>query len=858
MARKSFLASAISLALLPNIAGALQLGGISTQSALNAPFVGRIHLLDVQPEELDAVEVSLASDAEFSKAGASRPDFLTRLDFLPEVSSAGRTVIRVSSADPVREPYLDFLIQVKWPEGSVIKEYTVLLDPPGTTSVQPPRIEQPVMQRPPPQAKPEKPPASSADGSAFPMRRGPVAAGSSLLRIARRMAPAAGASLAQTTMALYRSNQEAFIRGDINKLKVDEILEIPSAAELFALDEEAAERELAAALRGEKVTSAPLKGKAATPEAEPRLEIAGTEKPAAAAQAPVEGPPVVPSEETPTTEAAGLDRASEAASEEPSEHVAARIEEGPAGGETEPALGSLKDDLLLVQEAGESTRQETEELRSRIHELEAQLADIQRLLALRNEQFARLQQAELEQPETLGTEGMEAPSSEVSAGAEIAETERVQTLEAPAVPVAPPPEASQSRLEDSGSQAVPAPSFWESIPRSVWTLALAVPLLLLLLGWIIKQRRKSLEEMLTPNKLAPAFAGAAATAGAPSVDQALVDQASEEAVASGQSSFPHSGFASLEEMEEDEADVLSEADVYIAYGRYREAESLLEEEVEKSPDRLDVKYKLADAYYGARNLQGIELLREQIQGVDGDRINPDQWQRLETMLRDLKGADDEGPHLDRGGLEGPTSAVIEPIRRQDTTVPLSSLGDGISETGEAELDLTDGSRAVVTELPELGRRDRPARDSDLELLGGGRASPETEETLDLSGATSDLEIRLDDLDSLKDLDLSSFAMSESAEERVSEDVLSAISDDSQVDSLDIETESRETPSSDLPFSQWQTDSGMWDEAATKIDLARAYLEMEDPDAARVILEEVTQEGNEEQRVAAREMLAQLS
>lgn len=65
-------------------------------------------------------------------------------------------------------------------------------------------------------------------------------------------------------------------------------------------------------------------------------------------------------------------------------------------------------------------------------------------------------------------------------------------------------------------------------------------------------------------------------------------------------------------------------------------------------------------------------------------------------------------------------------------------------------------------------------------------------------------------------------------------------------------------SSDIFSSQWQMDSEEWDEVATKIDLARAYVEMEDPDAARLILEEVAEEGNEEQRAKAREMLARLA
>ena len=124
--------SALSLALLPALAGALGLGGIRGESALNEPFLGRIELNGVAPEELDGVKVFLAPEAEFTKAGSPRSDFLTGLIFVPEVSPEGKVQVRVTSTKPIREPYLDFLVEVTWPKGRLVKGYTVLLDPPTT------------------------------------------------------------------------------------------------------------------------------------------------------------------------------------------------------------------------------------------------------------------------------------------------------------------------------------------------------------------------------------------------------------------------------------------------------------------------------------------------------------------------------------------------------------------------------------------------------------------------------------------------------------------------------------------------------------------------------------------------------
>ena len=235
--------SALALALLPALAGALGLGGIRGDSALNEPFLARIELNGIASQELDAVKVILASGAEFTKAGSPRPDFLTGLVFVPEVSPEGKVQVRVTSLKPIREPYLDFLVEVTWPKGRMVKGYTVLLDPPTTLNrpapmVTPPKAQAPLPAlavpsaataapvmppatpqaasppRPPvsarPPASPRPPPPATAPGptlpppAGYPLLYGPVPSGSNLSSVARRMAPE-GASQAQTCL-LYTSD----------------------------------------------------------------------------------------------------------------------------------------------------------------------------------------------------------------------------------------------------------------------------------------------------------------------------------------------------------------------------------------------------------------------------------------------------------------------------------------------------------------------------------------------------------------------------------------------------------------------------------------------------------------------------
>ena len=137
MVRKLAFAVSLALGTLSVPAHALGLGDLSSRSALNQNFQGDIALLSVEPEELDAVRVRLADAEAFSRAGVERPFYLSLLKFEPTVTAKGRTVIRVTSEFPIREPFMNFLIEVNWPNGRLLREYTVLLDPPTTTMRRP-------------------------------------------------------------------------------------------------------------------------------------------------------------------------------------------------------------------------------------------------------------------------------------------------------------------------------------------------------------------------------------------------------------------------------------------------------------------------------------------------------------------------------------------------------------------------------------------------------------------------------------------------------------------------------------------------------------------------------------------------
>ncbi|MGF6518219.1 pilus assembly protein FimV [Pseudomonas sp. BT76 TE3572] len=168
------------------LAPALGLGDITLHSALNQPLRADIALEDAAGLEEGELSVSLATADEFSRAGVDRVFFLNNLKFTP-ILRGNRSLIRVSSSKPVNEPFLNFLVQLNQPNGRVLREYTVLIDPPGSPGIVPvtdepltdvqssgfPTVEPAVAK--PPAAKGKKPPVPRVDQPAAAPESDPVA-----------------------------------------------------------------------------------------------------------------------------------------------------------------------------------------------------------------------------------------------------------------------------------------------------------------------------------------------------------------------------------------------------------------------------------------------------------------------------------------------------------------------------------------------------------------------------------------------------------------------------------------------------------------------------------------------------------
>src|SRR3990167_5395617 len=149
------------------LAPALGLGDITLHSALNQPLRADIALVDVGGLEEGELSISLATAEEFTRAGVDRVFFLNDLKFTP-VLRGNRSLIRVTSNKPVNEPFLNFLVQLNQPNGRLLREYTVLIDPPGSPGIVPAEDEPAASPQnsPFPSVKPATAPAPAAKKSA--------------------------------------------------------------------------------------------------------------------------------------------------------------------------------------------------------------------------------------------------------------------------------------------------------------------------------------------------------------------------------------------------------------------------------------------------------------------------------------------------------------------------------------------------------------------------------------------------------------------------------------------------------------------------------------------------------------------
>ncbi len=866
----------------------LGLGEIRLSSALNEPLSAEIDLVAATPEELAALEAELASPEVFQRYGLDRPAYLNTLEFRVGRGRDGRNVLLVRSEEAISEPFVSFLVDVNWARGRLLREYTVLLDPPVMAApgaaMAPAVVAAPTTM---PQAtQPEAPvPAAAAveGGEGYQVKRGDT-----LYQIAGGRAGGDPRATRQIMIALYRANPEAF-SGNINIMKAGAILRVPGSDIIAGLDD----ADVAAEIRTHNAA-----WRAAGGGESARLRLVTPEPGAGTADAETSG---------------------------------------------------------TVQ--------------SQVDSLERDIAEQRRLLELRNQELAELQR---QLSQTKGAEAAAAAKAAADkAAADLAAAEKAladkaaadaaaaaPTGEAPVapeddtlIPEAPPTEAvvPTPAEKPQPAPAVAEKSFLEGLTDNWMVLAGAADVVLLgLLGFGYARRRREQDSGVSfrgfdvpataplPSETVRlrALATVDETAEMPrptsleDADQFVVEErpVARPKVEAPRPSAGHEETISAEAaLDLDQADPLAEADFHMAYGLYDQAVDLVRMALQNSPDRNDLKLKLAEIHFVAGDttqfLAVARDLRKSL-GPGGD------WDRIVIMGRQLApdepmfagGVQDAGVDLSLEGGDNLVDLDLLSAPEGDEGLDLdlgkvAATADSNDATGEntaLEFNLDEGS-LIPTTTQEIIRRDGPqtvemptlelptsetptVETPALRMRGGDTAR---ERTMGLSAdataemAIDDLGLDLGNLDNLPDGD-DPTAITAAGEDttriarhddatrlmqrardedgtaelpRVSTGATGILpkinfgSIDLDVggagDDVDNAPTARDRMSTEQLPQMSELEPVTMSEVGTKLDLARAYMDMGDPDGARNILQEVLAEGSASQKQEARRLIDSL-
>ena len=730
--RLSFKASilATALAVLPMGANAAGLGKITVLSALGQPLRAEVEL-SASREELSSLSARLAPHEAFKQAGIEFVPALGGIKLEIDKRTNGKPVIRLTTSQPINEPFLDLLIELNWTAGRLVREYTFLLDPAPEVLARKP-VAPPVAKReaepaaqPSPVASPKQPEVRADDkpqAETKPVEAKPVgeAQGREIKKgeYLRKIAAESqydGVSLDQMLVAIFRSNKDAFIGNNMHRMKAGKILNIPDRDTVAAVDTREARKTISAHTADFNAY---------------RQKLASA---AAGAEAPKEG--AAQQVATGKIEAKVEDKAPPPA--ETKDQL--KISKSEAAKDVRAAQGkiaALEEDLVAKDKA-------LKEAQSRQADLEKNLKELQKLVELKNQSLAELQK----QAEAKAVPAPEVKKPEVPAPAKAPET--VPAVPAPAVAEKPaekpaepakpvdsekPAEAAKPDVAAKPTEApkpveapkpapkkavppppLPEPDFIDELMDNPAILGGGV-LVLGLLGFIgYRQRLKKKQQegsesppTTTANLTANSVFGAT---GGQSVDT------------TGSSMATDFSQASISAIDADEGvDPVAEADVYMAYGRDAQAEEILLDALKTDPTRTAIHVKLLEIYAGRKNNKQFETLASDLYaqsgGVGGD------WEKAAAMGLKLDPANPlygGGTAGDKQSVHTDTTVIVPAGEKQlrDTwTMPgeLSQISDAVEK----------GAATVVLERPVAAVAEAPvapaALDFDLDL-GAPAAAP---------------------------------------------------------------------------------------------------------------------------------------
>ncbi|HXF07020.1 MAG TPA: FimV/HubP family polar landmark protein [Candidatus Acidoferrales bacterium] len=834
--------SAALILLAPTLAHALSTGAIEGRSYLNQPLEARIPLTSATADELRSLRVNLAPSEVYQRAGIDLGSELAGLQFRI-VTDAARPYILVTSRDSIRDPFLTFLVELSWGGGRLIREFTLLLDPPALMApAAPPETRQAVIdpassssdlervERPTPSAI-QSTPATSARRSPAPDAEGKSAAsgerrvrrGDTLWAIAGEQSHFEAVTRNQMMLAIYRRNPGAF-DGNINQLKAGAILRMPSVEEMRAISRAAALAEVRRQNeewrvgRRTAVASAPAAPVPASgPSTSSTTQVQDVPKTAAAPSRP-------------RLELVAPDEATLAAAPSSQSHSAAGAGAESAPGVSTPLGTSGPEASSAAAAPGSTTGLGGAESGGEVTETPGLVQmDSTTALALQNTPEGA--------PEMPPADPAEAGADGVAA---------LQPL--PAAPEAAAPMAAQVP-EDAGTGG----RWWGVLAGLVVAGAAA-------LGWLFYRRRKAEE---TANEETIDFVLDDGPKNNPATQEGVHPRSArqEPVIGSGVTGVmsdpdvdpttdtdTQPGLSPFEKetaLGVDQEDPLAEADFNLTYGLYEEALAVVEQALSRQPDRRDLKLKRLEVFFAMSDresfLKYARLLAAEPQGqadsawercmVMGQQMFPDE-PLFQNLPSGAAGDDFLDFNLDTSFDEGPGRVDAAPAGDERTTV-LNHGADAAPAPGD------DGDLQFESS------------ETDLDLGTGTQSEDTVEKHLDMARVYLGMEefaAAQRELDQAL-LEGSSEQQAEARElmEQVSQRAGMTRDATGQGYLVDVPG----TGTLDIE------DFGTRDDFGTRLDLARQYMELDDVEGARALIDEVIKDGTPEQRREAESLMAQL-
>ncbi|MFC7513938.1 FimV/HubP family polar landmark protein [Herbaspirillum sp. GCM10030257] len=785
------LSAAVATALLFSNAHAAGLGKLTVLSSLGQPLRAEIELTSVARNEAGALTAKLASADTFRQASIDYSPALTALRFAIE-QRGDRQIIRVTSAQPLNEPFVDMLLELSGPNGRLVREYTFLLDPADLRSTQaaqiaptPVAIPDTTVSRAPQNTRSSQsvtqseaasrrsPSVESAPSAARSETPRPVETtreaaadykvrkGDTLAQIAGQVKQR-GVSLDQMLVALYQANPDAFAGQNMSRLKAGQILSVPSAETARGISNTEARNIVVAQAADFQNYRSKLAGQVAA--SAPQKSTESRQSAGGKITAKVE------EQSTPASESKDKLKLSNA------------LPAAGANADKAAGTGSAEDRIAEEKALAEAN--------ARVKELEKNVTDLQKLLEVKNQSLAEQQKqagvskadAQAPAPAASTTTGAAAtpaaPATATTASAPTAQTANPAatspTASAPAASVetaasAPsvPEKPAEPQAEKPAAPAVakpkpvappppPEPSFFESLTDNPMVLP-GVGALLVALGalGIYRARRQKQNKQFEDSIITDSSLKA----------NSLFGSTGGQSVDTNNSVFNSSFSPSASQLDTNEVDPVAEADVYIAYGRDAQAEEILKEALRTQPERHAVRVKLLEIYSNRKDLRAFEVLATELYGLtkgEGEEwaqavalgVGIDPNNPLYAGGKNDKASKENTAAGAAGGLVAPTQPLEEQGLATLLSTTQSDTTSSLDTISSLETDTSYFSNSALTsEAPlDISAEKTPATSNDLdfepmsELESEPEIKPEeqqSEEPIAAKPSSNDLDFDLD-------------------------------------------------------------------------------------------------------------------